>query len=72
MLLYNKYQSFSNVRETMVLSLVGNKIDLADQRKVSMDEASFYAQSIGAQYYESSALEDQVIIKDFLFFFYYF
>lgn len=53
----------------MVLSLVGNKLDLVDQRKVSTDEASLYAQSIGAQYYESSALQDQVLKENCLIFY---
>jgi Ras-related protein Rab-21 len=43
----------------MVLCVVGNKTDLAAERKVSRDEAFSYAESIGASYFESSALQDQ-------------
>ncbi|XP_046985648.1 ras-related protein Rab-31 [Schistocerca americana] len=55
-----------NVDEPMVLSVVGNKIDLSDGRKVSKEEASAYAESIGARYFESSALQDEGIEEVFL------
>ncbi|KAF4524323.1 hypothetical protein B566_EDAN005381 [Ephemera danica] len=55
-----------NVEEDMVLSVVGNKTDLASDRKVSKDEALQYAESIGASYFESSALQDQGIEEVFL------
>ncbi|XP_076257823.1 RAS oncogene family member RabX1 [Rhynchophorus ferrugineus] len=48
-----------NVFETMLLCVVGNKIDLHDMRKVSKDEALQYANSIGATYHEVSAKTDQ-------------
>ncbi|XP_053621569.1 ras-related protein Rab-31 isoform X3 [Plodia interpunctella] len=56
----------SNVPETMVLSLVGNKCDLEDARAVSRSEATQYAASIGAYYCETSALHDQGIDQVFL------
>ncbi|XP_067003692.1 ras-related protein Rab-21 isoform X3 [Anabrus simplex] len=49
-----------NVEEPMVLCVVGNKTDLASDRKVSREEAFQYAQSIGGNYFESSALQDYV------------
>lgn len=50
-----------NVEGAMVLCVLGNKIDLVNKREVSKDEAVSYAKSIGAQYYEVSALTDQGI-----------
>ncbi|XP_071445744.1 uncharacterized protein RabX1 [Hetaerina americana] len=55
-----------NVEEPMVLCVVGNKVDLASQRKVSRDEAFQYATSIGSLYFEASALQDQGIEDVFL------
>nr|CAD7203858.1 unnamed protein product [Timema douglasi] len=55
-----------NVQEPMVLCLVGNKCDLEVERKVSKDEALQYACSIGATYFESSALHDQGIEEVFV------
>ena len=43
----------------MVLSLVGNKTDLVNQRKVLREEAHQYAVSIGGTYFETSALQDE-------------
>jgi GTPase SAR1 family protein len=43
----------------MVLSIVGNKIDLESQRQVTEDEAQQYASSIGGSYFESSAVKDE-------------
>lgn len=40
----------------MILVLVGNKIDLDTKRAVSREEASMYANSINASYYETSAI----------------
>jgi Ras-related protein Rab-21 len=48
-----------NVPEPMVLSIVGNKIDLESQRQVTKDEAHQYAASIGGSYFESSAVKDE-------------
>lgn len=64
-----QYQSFKeikswvvelkrNVDEPMVLVLVGNKNDLANQRMVDAEEARQYATSIGAVYHETSAVYD--------------
>lgn len=55
----------SNIPEPMVLSLVGNKCDLEEKRKISIDEAKSYASSIGGQYFETSALHDQGIDQVF-------
>ena len=38
--------------------LVGNKCDLEKERKVSKEQAENYAISVGAKYYETSALND--------------
>ncbi|KAJ3648405.1 hypothetical protein Zmor_020210 [Zophobas morio] len=47
------------VESPMVLCVVGNKIDLRENRQVSTDDAYQYARSIGASYYECSAKQDQ-------------
>ncbi|MCE7735482.1 MAG: GTP-binding protein [Candidatus Heimdallarchaeota archaeon] len=38
--------------------IVGNKIDLEDERVISYDEALSYSKSVNAEYLESSAKED--------------
>ncbi|CAH1988959.1 unnamed protein product [Acanthoscelides obtectus] len=48
-----------NVEERMVLFVVGNKIDLPEIREISRTEAMQYSNSIGASYYECSAMTDQ-------------
>ncbi|XP_011504934.1 PREDICTED: ras-related protein Rab-22A isoform X1 [Ceratosolen solmsi marchali] len=55
-----------NVEGTMVLILVGNKLDLADMRKVDSEECRKYAESIGASYYEISVLHDEGVEQVFL------
>lgn len=45
-----------NVIEPMILTVVGNKIDLEKQRAVSREEAFLYASSINGSYYETSAI----------------
>lgn len=40
----------------MILTVVGNKIDLEKQRAVSREEAFLYASSINGSYYETSAI----------------
>jgi len=45
----------NNVPEDIILCIVGNKADLEPQRKVPLPNASDYAASIGAVYFESSA-----------------
>ncbi|XP_063905526.1 uncharacterized protein LOC135124409 [Zophobas morio] len=47
------------VESPMVLCVVGNKIDLRENRQVTRDEAYQYARSIGASYHECSAMQDQ-------------
>lgn len=44
----------------MVLTLVGNKCDLMEKRTVSKEEAIVYASSVGGNYYETSAVLDEV------------
>ena len=46
----------SNNKEKAPIILVGNKCDMEDKREVSKQSAMEYAQSIGAKYYETSAL----------------
>ncbi|KAJ3648406.1 hypothetical protein Zmor_020211 [Zophobas morio] len=48
------------VESPMVLCVVGNKIDLRENRQVTRDEAYQYARSIGASYHECSAMQDQI------------
>jgi Ras-related protein Rab-21 len=50
----------------MVLSLVGNKIDLDARRTVSREEAYLYSTSIGGNYFETSAVTDQGIEQVFI------
>lgn len=50
----------TNVKDPLVLILVGNKMDLESNRQVQTSEAMQYAHSIGAEYSECSALQDQV------------
>ncbi|XP_063724019.1 ras-related protein O-RAL-like [Symsagittifera roscoffensis] len=45
--------------------LVGNKSDLADQRKVSFDEADAKAKTWGIEYIETSALKDENVKQVF-------
>lgn len=47
---------FRNVIEPMILIVVGNKTDLEANRAVSREEGFMYASSIGATYYETSAI----------------
>jgi GTPase SAR1 family protein len=47
-----------NEANKLPVILVGNKCDLEDQRKVSVQDAEEFAKSIGAKYYETSALND--------------
>ena len=43
------------------LTIAGNKLDLERQRVVSRQEASDYAESVGAQYFETSAKQNRGI-----------
>ncbi|XP_063700869.1 uncharacterized protein LOC134831142 [Culicoides brevitarsis] len=47
-----------NVHGSMTLALVGNKIDLEENRMVSREEATLYANSLGAAYFETSTVKD--------------
>ncbi|XP_018797888.1 PREDICTED: vacuolar protein sorting-associated protein 21 [Bactrocera latifrons] len=55
-----------HVLEPMILTLVGNKLDLLAQRTVTHDEAYLFASSIGATYFEASAETDQGLEQIFL------
>ncbi|GAB1604269.1 ras-related protein Rab-21-like [Argonauta hians] len=55
-----------NVDTPIVMCLLGNKQDLEHQRKVSMAEAQQYANSIGAYFFETSALFNTGIEETFL------
>lgn len=55
-----------NVQEPMILTLVGNKCDLIEKRCVSREEAFLYASSIGGQYFETSAVNDQGVEQVFV------
>ncbi|RWS02703.1 ras-related protein Rab-21-like isoform X3 [Dinothrombium tinctorium] len=46
---------------SVVLCLVGNKTDLKNERQVTCEEAEEYAYSINAQYFETSALNNEGI-----------
>ena len=47
-----------NGADKLPMIIVGNKCDLEIDRKVSKEQAENYANSIGAKYYETSALTD--------------
>jgi len=47
------------------LSLIGNKIDLADQRQVSSDEGKALADKYEADYFEVSALTGENVTNAF-------
>ncbi|CAD7014030.1 ras-related protein RHN1 [Ceratitis capitata] len=55
-----------HVQEPMVLTLVGNKLDLPAQRQITHDEAFMFASSLGATYFEASAESDQGLEQVFL------
>ncbi|XP_064644969.1 ras-related protein Rab-31-like [Lineus longissimus] len=55
-----------NVEGQIVLCLLGNKCDLEDQREVEKTVALDYAASIGAIYFETSALSNEGIHEAFL------
>ena len=40
---------------SIIISLVGNKVDLEQDRKVTKQEADDYAKSLGLRYFEASA-----------------
>ena len=71
-----KSQSFKNVARwlvelhehsdpNIVIMLVGNKVDLKDQREVSTEEAKNYAKQEGLLYIETSALDNTNIPEAF-------
>ena len=47
------------------MCVLGNKCDLRHERQVPMNEAQEYASSIGALYYETSALSNEGNIVSF-------
>ena len=53
-----KDQSWENAR----IILVGNKCDLTESRAITMEEANEIAESLGVQYFETSA-KDNINIK---------
>lgn len=55
-----------NVEEPVVMCIMGNKIDLCDSRAVDESEAFDYASSIGAMYFETSAVTFEGIEAAFL------
>lgn len=48
----------TRVEDELMLVVVGNKTDLATQRTVDTDTAKKYAVSIGASFFETSALDN--------------
>ncbi|VDM70638.1 unnamed protein product [Strongylus vulgaris] len=52
--------------DSVVLMIVGNKLDLARNRTVTLEEAQEYASSMGAMYEETSAKEDIGIEETFV------
>lgn len=50
-----------HVEQSIILILIGNKLDLCSGRQVDTEEAKRYATSIGALYYETSAHTEENI-----------
>ena len=55
-----------NVQDPLILTLVGNKLDLLSTRAVSREEASLFANSMGATYFETSAETDEGLEQVFV------
>ncbi|XP_071496962.1 ras-related protein Rab-22A-like [Diadema antillarum] len=55
-----------NIDGPIVICVLGNKCDLADNRQVSAEEGLQYAASIGALFFETSALKDEGVSEAFL------
>ena len=51
--------------ENPVILLVGNKLDLTEQRAVSNEDAMKLASSMGATYFETSAKDDTNVNESF-------
>ncbi|WAR11190.1 RAB21-like protein, partial [Mya arenaria] len=69
MLIYDITSSdtFYDIKDWVsVLCLVGNKCDLVDSRQVNVTDAQEYADSIGALFFETSALKNTGIEEAFL------
>jgi Ras-related protein Rab-22 len=49
----------------IVIALAGNKLDLANQRQVTVGQAEAFAREINALYIETSAKEDMNVHKLF-------
>ena len=48
-----------NNKDNIPIVLVGNKCDLESKRQVNKQDALDYSKTIGAKYYETSALTDE-------------
>lgn len=55
-----------NVDSPVVMCVLGNKCDMKDQRQVPSDEGLHYAASIGALFFETSALTNEGVQEAFL------
>ncbi|XP_078032546.1 ras-related protein RabJ-like [Augochlora pura] len=55
-----------NVEESIVLVVIGNKLDLEEKRQVNAEEGRAYANEIGAGYHETSVVENEGIEDAFL------
>jgi len=56
----------SNVEEPLILAIACNKVDMAEQRAVSLEAAQQYAASIGALIFETSAKQNTGVAELFL------
>ena len=54
-----------NVDNSIIVCIVGNKLDLSSERGVTTSEAETYAMSINADYFETSALTHTGITEVF-------
>ncbi len=59
------YQEAVSVEPDMMLMLIGNKIDLVDSREVSKEEGKALADKLGITYFETSALNRDLVEEAF-------
>ena len=59
------YNEAVNIEPDIMLMLIGNKIDLVDARQVSEEEGKALADKLGIVYFETSALNKDLVEEAF-------